>query len=137
MVIVQMGIVKYYTTRYFNRWQRKNHIADDVIVSAANEVVSGQYEASLGNNLFKKRISLNAGKRGGARIISALYLESAKLFVFLGYRKNEQGDMTSDQADRVKELSKIFSRLTDDDIKLFLDKGVLFELKRKGEANEK
>lgn len=60
-----------YVLKPFDRNFKGDMIADIKLCLAARELIAGQYEASLGGGVYKKRIPLGAGKSGGARAIVA------------------------------------------------------------------
>ena len=45
-------------TKHFYRWAKKEKISSEILAKAIDEILQGQYEASLGGYLIKKRIAL-------------------------------------------------------------------------------
>jgi hypothetical protein len=82
-----------YKTRLFARWARKEGLDDKALVQAVEEMSKGLYEASLGGNLFKKRIARQGqGKSGGYRTIVASNLKGRWFFLY-GFAKNERDNI--------------------------------------------
>ena len=61
--------MRIFNNKAFDRWARKAGLTADDLRSAAQEVSAGNVEADLGGKVYKKRVALHAGKRGGARVI--------------------------------------------------------------------
>ena len=60
-------------TKEFSKWSAKQRMADNALGDAIDEIVEGMFEASLGGNLYKKRIAFEGrGKSGSARAILCL-----------------------------------------------------------------
>ena len=76
-----------YVLKPFDRNFKGEMIADTKLCLAARELIAGQYEASLGGGVYKKRIPLGAGKSGGARAIVA-FKSQKNLFFVNGYAKS-------------------------------------------------
>ncbi len=94
-----------YKTRVFARWARKEGLNDKALCLAVEEMSKGLYEASLGGNLFKKRIARTGqGKRGGFRTIVATTFESRWFFVY-GFAKNERDNIDQDEEAALKLLA--------------------------------
>ncbi|MBN7121097.1 hypothetical protein BSU01_05125 [Erwinia billingiae] len=51
-----------YVTKIFERNLKKEGIDDARLCIAAQEIISGLYDADLGGNVFKKRLPLATGK---------------------------------------------------------------------------
>ena len=61
--------MRIFKTKAFNQWAKKL-LTDESLLDAADELVAGKYDASLGKKVFKQRVALsNAGKSGGTRTI--------------------------------------------------------------------
>jgi len=61
-----------FKNRWFNKWAKKEKLADSTLRAAVAEMEDGLIDADLGGHVVKKRIPLpGRGKRGGARSIIA------------------------------------------------------------------
>ena len=77
-----------YVLKVFDKNIKGDGIDDTALCTAAQEVINGVYEASLGGGVFKKRIPLpNTGKSGGARAVIA-FKAGNRLFFMNGYPKS-------------------------------------------------
>ncbi len=78
----------------FARWARKEHLTDQMLQHAADEIERGLVDARLGGFLLKKRIGrAGGGKRGGYRTIVA-YRQGVRLVFLFGFVKNEADNIT-------------------------------------------
>jgi len=120
--------MKILITRQFAKWARKQRLPRSFIYEAALEVIDGIIDASLGQHLYKKRISINnSGKRGGARTI-LFYVENDKIIFFHGFKKNEKENLSNEEFKGFKMLSQIFVGMTATQYEIAVEKGDLKEL---------
>lgn len=68
-IVSLSSITKYYTlimkklmTKHFSKWALKQKLSQESLFLALTEVQSGNFEASLGGNIYKKRI-INSNKQ--------------------------------------------------------------------------
>ena len=121
--------MKILMTKSFYRWFKKHNIFYSVLSNSINELNNGLFDANLGGNLFKKRIPIiGKGKRKSARTIICYKKEQRAIF-FDGFKKNEKDNLELDELKALKELCRIMSSLTDNDIKQAIAKKVLLEVK--------
>jgi len=50
--------MRIFKNKWFERWARKEGVADESLLNAAAEIITGKVEADLGGSLFKKRLPL-------------------------------------------------------------------------------
>ena len=82
-----MKIFKY---RLFERWATRQGIKDDDLRNAIMEIENGLCDASLGGNVYKKRISrLGQGKRSSYRTI-LLMRQGDKVIFAHGFGKGKK-----------------------------------------------
>lgn len=104
----------YLKNKYFIRWAKKERITDHVLIEAIHEFENGLFEASLGNHLFKKRISLlGRGKSSGARTI-LFYQKGMKLIFCFGFSKNRQDNLTNLESKLINQMSQIYQDITEE-----------------------
>ena len=68
-------LVIVYKNKEFHKWAKKEGLNDAQLLKALDEMERGLVEADLGGNIFKKRVSLGQGKRGGARMLMIAHME--------------------------------------------------------------
>src|SRR4249920_3915358 len=101
-----------YTTRWFDRWARKQGLTTSSLCIAVHEMTNGLFDADLGGGLFKKRVARpGQGKSGGFRTLIATNKGSRWIFVF-GFPKNERGNIDQDEEDALKKLATHLLSLT-------------------------
>lgn len=81
-----------------------------------DEVAAGNYDASLGGYIYKKRIRFEGrGKSGSARTI--ICFKRNRIAIYLhGFAKNEKDNLSAKELNGFKELSKIIANLNEEDI---------------------
>jgi hypothetical protein len=101
-----------YTTRWFDRWARKQGLTATRLCAAVREMAHGLYDADLGGNLYKKRIARpGQGKSGGFRTLVATNKGNRWIFVF-GFPKNERSNIDKDEEEALKKLAAHLLSLT-------------------------
>jgi hypothetical protein len=101
-----------YTTRWFDRWARKQGLTVPALCAAVREMVDGLFDADLGGGLFKKRIArAGQGKRGGYRTLAATNQGNRWVFVY-GFPKNERSNIDRDEAEALRKLATHLLSLT-------------------------
>jgi hypothetical protein len=94
-----------YTTRWFDRWARKQGLATSSLCAAVREMANGLFDADLGGRLFKKRIARpGQGKSGGYRTLVATNMGNRWVFVY-GFPKNERGNIDRDEQEALKKVA--------------------------------
>lgn len=117
-----------YMTRWFNRWARKQGLADVALCGAVREMRAGLVDADLGGGLLKKRIARSGqGKSSGLRTLVATRRQHRWIFVF-GFPKNERGNIDQDEEEALKRLAFHLLSLTAPAIANALKAGELTEV---------
>ncbi len=116
-------------TKQFGKWLSKQNISQKELAIAVAEILSGNYEASLGSCLYKKRVRFTGqGKSGSGRTIICYKKEQRLIFIH-GFAKNEKSNLSSKELSAFKEFSKILLRLTKQEIDVAVKNGDLLEVK--------
>ncbi len=85
--------MRIFVTKWFDRWARKEGIADHSLRAAIHEIERGLVDVRLGGGLYKKRIATQTkGKRGGYRTLIAFRAGKRAFFVY-GFAKRERDDI--------------------------------------------
>jgi hypothetical protein len=101
-----------YTTRWFDRWARKQGLTASALCAAVDEMAAGLFDADLGGGLLKKRIARpGQGKSGGYRTLVATNKGNRWVFVF-GFPKNERSNIGRDEEEALKKLAAHLLSLT-------------------------
>jgi hypothetical protein len=100
----------------FSEWAEEYKVSDEALFNAVTEMNNGMYDANLGGNVYKKRISLgNKGKRGGARTIIAFKYNDKAFFIY-SFSKSKQDNISEKELKALKKLAKLYLSLTDKEI---------------------
>jgi len=120
-----MRIFKY---RLFEKWAKKQGLSDADIKSAMAEIEDGLIDASLGGNVYKKRISRpGEGKSGAYRTIILMKVKDKAIFAH-GFSKGEKSNISDHELDGFKVMAKALLNLSDKKIKILLDDNKLVEV---------
>jgi len=93
------------------------------------ELKESNFEATLGGNLFKKRIRFEGkGKSGSGRTIICYKKDDRAIFIH-GFAKNEKSNLSSKELIALKEFSKILLSLSDKQITIAIKNGDFREVK--------
>ena len=99
-------LVIVYKNKEFHKWAKKEGLNDAQLLKALDEMERGLVEADLGGNIFKKRVSLGQGKRGGARTLLA-YRKGDKAFFIYGFAKNARANIKDIELKSLKVYTKL------------------------------
>jgi len=112
----------------FARWQAAQQLSDAMLCQAVNEMRRGLVDASLGGELFKKRVAGHGiGKRGGYRTL--LSARIGNRFVFLhGFAKRDKANITLEEQKALRFAGKVFLELCPLALRRALQSGVLMEV---------
>jgi hypothetical protein len=117
-----------YTTRWFDRWARKQGLAGSSLCAAMREMEKGLFDAELGGGLFKKRIAKpGQGKSGGFRTLVATNKGSRWVFVY-GFPKNERSNIDKDEQEALRKLATHLLALTAQAVATAKQAGELIEV---------
>ncbi len=122
--------MKILLTKYTKIWfDSEKGLCENDLKTAAKEITEGNYEANLGGNIYKKRISnsLSKGKSGGSRLIVA-YKNEHHLFFMYAFNKNEKTDISDKEKAALKARAKIYFGMNDKEIKRALLAKVFYSL---------
>lgn len=124
--------MKVYKNAYFERFAKKNKIADTDLIKAVERVEKGLIDADLGSFLIKQRIprKVQSRARGYRTIISCI--QDQQCYFVYGYAKSEKDNLTKVEEREFKKLAQFFSTLSDAHLQELIKKKNLIEVKRNG-----
>jgi len=95
-----------YKTKWFQRFARKEKIADAALLDAIARAAKGQIDADLGGGVIKQRVARpGQGKSGGYRAIIVFRQEDRAVFMY-GFAKSERDNIREDEEKQFKEAAK-------------------------------
>ena len=120
--------MRIFKTRVFNRWARRERLADPELRKAVAEMQKGLTDAQLGGGVYKKRVArAGEGKRGGYRVILATNLRERWFFMF-GFAKNERDNVDDEEVKMLKQLAAALLGMMDAGIEEAKTRGELVEI---------
>jgi hypothetical protein len=121
--------VRIFKSRWFQRFARKEGIADAVLREAVARAEKGQIDADLGGEVIKRRIARpGQGKSKGYRTI-ILFRRGAKAFFVYGFAKSRRANINDDEEGQFKEAAKHVLALTEKQLAELLKRDDFMELK--------
>ena len=115
-------------TKHFAKWAKKQNISKKMLSEALSEVENGNFEASLGGSIIKKRIAFpGKGKSGSGRTIICYKKNDRAIFVH-GFAKNEKSDLSPKELHAFKELAKLLLSLSTRKLKVAVNDGIFMEV---------
>jgi len=124
-----MGKSRVFTTRWFQRFIRKEGIADATLLEAVARAEHGQIDADLGGGVIKQRIARpGQGKSSGYRTIIVFRHGDRAVFMY-GFTKGEQENLRVDEEKTFKAAAKHILALTETQLTELVRAGDIVEVK--------
>jgi hypothetical protein len=121
--------VRIFKSRWFERFARKEGIADGALREAVDRAEKGQIDAELGGEVIKQRIARpGQGKSKGYRTI-VFFRRGVRAFFVFGFAKSERANIEDAEKRQFKEAAKIVLALTEEQLAAQLKRGDFVEVK--------
>ena len=121
-----------FSSRWFQRFARKEGIADAALREAVARAEMGQIDANLGGEVIKQRIPRPGdGRSKGYRTI-ILFRRGERAFFVYGFSKSQRANIDDDEERQFKEAAKHVLALTEKQLLELVIRGDFTEVK----ANE-
>jgi hypothetical protein len=121
--------VRVFKSRWFQRFARKEGIADAVLQDAVARAEKGQIDAELGGGVIKQRIARpGQGKSKGYRTI-IFFRRGDKAFFEYGFAKSQRANIDDDEKEKYKEAAKHVLAVTEKHLAELLKRGDFVEVK--------
>jgi len=121
--------IRIFKNTWFDRFARKQKIADVDLIDAVRRIERGLIDANLGGGVIKQRIAkAGQGKSGGYRTIILYRYEQRAFFVF-GFEKSEQSNIENDEEVQFKKMAKELLALSDKQLAELIKREQLSEVK--------
>lgn len=115
-------------TKEFSKWAGKQKINSEELFKALEELQSGNFDANLGSNIYKKRIKFTGqGKRRSGRTIICYKKNDRAIFIH-GFNKNEKSNLSIKEFIALKEFAKILLSFSVDQLNIAIENGYLIEV---------
>ena len=126
-------IVRIFKSSWFQRFAKKEGIADAALQEAADRADKGQIDADLGGEVIKQRIARRGqGRSSGYRTI-ILFRRGTKAFFVHGFPKSQRANIDADELKQFREAAKHVLALTERQLAELLKRGDFIEVKEDGQ----
>ena len=127
-------LVRVFKSRWFQRFARKEGIADVVLREAVARAEKGQIVADLGGEVIKQRIARpGQGKSKDYRTIilfrRGTFSGATRAFFVYGFSKSQRANINDDEEEQFKEAAKHVLALTEKQLGELLKRGDFMEVK--------
>lgn len=120
--------MRVFRNAWFGRFARKEKISAAALWEAVQRAEKGLIDADLGGGVIKQRIARpGAGRSSGYRSI-VIYRKGDKAFFVFGFPKNVLDNIRDDEEEQFKRAAKVTLALTDEQIRLLIEKGQFEEV---------
>lgn len=124
--------MKIFKNAWFERFARKQKLADDALLEAIRRAEQGLIDADLGGGVIKQRVARpGQGKSGGYRTI-ILYRQESRAFFVYGFAKSQQDNISDDEKAAFKQAAQHILSLSDETLVTMLEKGQFLEVDDNG-----
>jgi hypothetical protein len=124
--------VRIFKNAWFERFARKQKIADAALRAAVDRAEQGLIDADLGGGVIKQRVARpGQGRSGGYRTL-ILYRQAHRAFFVYGFAKNEQANISAEEETAFKKAARHVLDLTDEQIAALIRSGQFWELDEHG-----
>jgi hypothetical protein len=128
------AFVRIFKSRWFQRFARKEGIADAALREAVGRAEKGKMDADLGGEVIKQRIARpGQGKSKGYRTIILFRRGTlsgrSKAFFLYGFAKSQRANIADDEEEQFKEAAKHVLALTEKQLAELLKRGDFMEVK--------
>ena len=120
--------MRIFKSRWFEKFARKQDIADGILQEAVERAERGLIDADLGGGVVKQRIAREGeGKSGGFRTVILFRTGKRAIFVF-GFAKSDRANLSAGDLQAFRMAAKIVLTLSDAAIETETKAGRLIEV---------
>ncbi|MFT0533611.1 type II toxin-antitoxin system RelE/ParE family toxin [Castellaniella hirudinis] len=125
--------MRVFKNAWFERFARKQGIADKALLEAIERAERGLVDADLGGGVIKQRVARpGQGKSGGFRTI-ILYRTAERAFFVYGFAKSDRDNIDDDEDASFKKAAEHVLGLSETHLAELIGKGQLTEVHDHGE----
>ena len=125
--------MRVFKNAWFERFARKQGIADKALLEAIKRVGRGLIDADLGGGVIKQRVARPGhGKSGGFRTI-ILYRTTERAFFVYGFAKSDRENIDDDEEAEFKKAAAHVLGLSEEHLAKLIVKGLFSEVHDHGE----
>jgi len=120
--------MRIFKTKWFARWSSSQDLTDTALAEAAAEIVRGLVDASLGGQVFKKRVaSRGRGKSSSTRTVVAFRQGDRAIFMY-GFAKKGRANISEKELKALKLLARELLSYTKPALEKAIKAGELIEV---------
>jgi len=124
--------MRVFKTKPFQRFARKERIADEDLCEAVRRADEGAVDADLGGGVLKQRLARKGqGRSGGYRTIIAYRRGERSAFIY-GFAKSERDNINARELRDLQRAATVFLGLSEANIGVALSEGRLIEVECDG-----
>ncbi len=124
--------MRVFKSRWFQRFARKEGIADETLCEAVARAERGQIDADLGGEVIKQRVARpGQGRSKGYRTI-ILFRRGSRAFFIYGFAKSSIANLDANEEKQFRQAARHVLELTEEQIVELLNRGDFVEV----ETNE-
>ncbi|MCV6904377.1 MAG: type II toxin-antitoxin system RelE/ParE family toxin [Achromobacter xylosoxidans] len=125
--------MRVFKNAWFERFARKQGIADQALLEAIEQAGLGLIDADLGGGVIKQRVARpGQGKSGGFRTI-ILYRTAQRAFFVYGFAKSDRDNIDDDEKAEFKKAAVHVLGLSEEHLAELIQKGLFSEVHDHGE----
>ncbi|MFY3955439.1 type II toxin-antitoxin system RelE/ParE family toxin [Achromobacter xylosoxidans] len=125
--------MRVFKNAWFERFARKQGIADQALLEAIEQAGLGLIDADLGGGVIKQRVARpGQGKSGGFRTI-ILYRTAERAFFVYGFAKSDRDNIDDDEKAEFKKAAVHVLGLSEEHLAELIEKGLFSEVHDHGE----
>ena len=129
-----MRSVRVFKNTWFQRFARKERIADAALCDAVARAEKGQIDADLGGSVLKQRVARpGAGRSGGYRVILLFRAGDRALFAY-GFAKSDRGNIGDDELAAFRQLAAEVLALSGEQLDALVAAGRFMEVRCDGDG---
>ncbi len=120
--------MRIFKNAWFERFSRKEGIADAELADAIERAAKGLIDADLGGGVLKQRVARpGEGKSKGYRTIILFRQGDRAVFVY-GFAKSKRANIEADKLAGYRREAELLLALTDKQIDMLSEQGQLWEI---------
>lgn len=129
-----MRSLRVFKNTWFQRFARKERIADAALCDAVARAEKGQVDADLGGSVLKQRVARpGAGRSGGYRVILLFRAGDRALFAY-GFAKSDRGNIGDDELAAFRQLAAEVLALSGEQLDALVAAGRFMEVRCDGDG---
>ncbi len=126
--------MRVFKNTWFQRFARKERIADAALCDAVTRAEKGQIDADLGGSVLKQRVARpGAGRSGGYRVILLFRAGDRALFAY-GFAKSDRGNIGDDELAAFRQLAAEVLTLSGEQLDALVTAGRFMEVECDGDG---